>query len=111
MPSLTITAAGTPQSLAGVVSPAWPTISVQGITSSIGGAMRFGQVVLNNPVGQTGNIYYGSKGLNKTTGAGVDGTLAPGDTVTLGNGSTSIVLDQVWVDTDTSGNKLEFSAK
>lgn len=111
MPTLTVTAAGTPQSLAGVVAPPWPTISVQGITSSLGGAMRFGQILINNPVGQTGNVYFGSKGLNKATGSGVDGTLAPGDSRTLGNGSTSLVLDQIWVDSDTSGNKVEFSCK
>lgn len=111
MPVITIAAAGTPQSLAGASLPAQPTINMQGVTSSIGGAQQFGQVIVQNPPGSVGNLYVGSKGMVKATLAGVDHILIPGESVTLGNGSTSIVLDQVWIDTDTNGNPVLYSAK
>lgn len=102
---VTITASGTPQSLAGTALPAQPTIMSLGVTSSIGGAQQFGQVTVGNPAGSTGNLYLGSKGLVLATLAGVGKVLVPGESITLGNGHASVILDHLWVDTDTSGNK------
>lgn len=102
---VTIAAAGTPQSLAGASLPAQPTISTQGITNSIGSAQQFGQITVGNPIGATGNLYVGAKGMVKATLAGVGKVLVPGESITLGNGHASVVLDHLWVDTDTSGNK------
>jgi hypothetical protein len=103
--AVTITAAGTPQSLAAAALPARPTILTQGITNTIGGADQYGQIFVGNPAGSTGNLYVGSKGLVKGTLAGVGKVLVPGESIQLGNGSTSVILDHLWVDTDTSGNK------
>jgi hypothetical protein len=36
--------------------------------------------------------------------------LIPGQFVTIGNALAKIILDQVWVDSDTSGNKAVFLA-
>lgn len=104
--SVTITTSGVPVSLARSTTPLAPTISVQGLTSSIAGALQFGQVTVQNPAGSTGNLYVGSPTMTKLTAL----SLIPGDKVTLGNGSTSVVLDQIWVDSDTSGNKAVFLA-
>lgn len=104
--SVTIAASGTPVSLARATTPLAPTISTQGIANSIAGANQFGQVIVQNPVGSTGNLYVGSPTMTKLTAL----SLAPGVSVTLGNGATSVVLDQIWVDADTSGNKAVFLA-
>lgn len=111
MPVITIAAAGTPQSLAGASLPAQPTIIAGGITSSIGSAQRYGQVIVQNPPGTTGNLYLGSEDMDKATLSGVDHILVPGESVTLGNASTGIILDTVWVDTDTDGNKAVYFAR
>lgn len=108
MPSyeVTIVAAGTPQSLGGVASPAHPTISIQGVTSSIGGAQQFGQVIVTNPAGSTGNIYVGSPTEAKASLAGVGKSLVPGESITIGNGKANVILDHVWLDADNNGQKV-----
>lgn len=104
--SVTVTTSGTPVSLARSTTPAAPTISTLGVTNSIAGAQQFGQVIVQNPVGSTGNLYVGSPTMTKLTAL----SLAPGVSVQLGNGQTSVILDQIWVDSDTSGNKAVFLA-
>lgn len=108
---VTIVAAGTPQSLARTSLPAQPTISTQGVTNPIGGAQQFGQVTIQNPPGETGNLYVGvTSGIVKATLAGVGIVLVPGASVTIGNALAKVILDQIWVDTDTSGNKVTYLA-
>lgn len=104
--SVTIAASGTPVSLARSTTPAQPTISTRGISNPIGGAQQFGQVTIQNPDGATGNLYVGSPGMTKTTAI----ALIPGQFITIGNALAKIVLDQVWVDSDTSGNSAVFLA-
>lgn len=104
--SVTITTSGVPQSLARANTPASPTISTQGVTNPIAGAQQFGQVIVCNPAGSTGNLYVGSPTMTKATAL----TLVPGQSITLGNAQAKVILDQVWVDTDTSGNKAVFLA-
>lgn len=108
---ITITTAGTPQSLARISLPAQPTISTQGITNPIGGAQQFGQVTLQNPPGSTGNIYVGvTSAIVKATLAGVGVVLIPGASITIGNALAKVILDQVWVDADNSAQKVTFFA-
>jgi hypothetical protein len=104
--SVTIVASGSPVSLARLTTPLAPTISTLGVTNSIAGAQVFGQVILQNPVGNTGNLYYGSPTMTKATSP----HLVPGQFVSLGNGQANVILDQVWVDHDTSGDKAVFLA-
>ncbi len=108
--AITIIAAGTPQSLARTSLPAQPTIMTQGVTNPIGGAQQFGQVTIQNPPGSAGNLYVGSYGMVKATLAGVGAVLIPGETLTIGNALAKVILDQIWVDTDTSGNKVVYLA-
>ena len=108
---ITITTAGVPQSLARTSLPAQPTISTQGVTNPIGGAQQFGQVIVQNPPGATGNIYVGvTSGIVKATLAGVGVTLVPGQAITIGNALAKVILDQVWVDADNSAQKVTFLA-
>jgi hypothetical protein len=104
--SVTVTTSGTPVSLARATTPAAPTISSLGVTNSIAGANQFGQVTIQNPPGSVGNLYVGSPTMTKLTAI----ALIPGQFVTIGNALAKIILDQVWVDSDTSGNKAVFLA-
>jgi hypothetical protein len=95
----------TPVSLARLTTPAQPTISTQGVTNSIGGAQQFGEITIQNR-NATGNIFVGSPTMTAATGI----ELAPGAMWKFGNALSKVILDQVWVDTDTSGNKVTFLA-
>lgn len=102
--SVTITTSGTPVSLARATTPLAPTISTQGVTNSIAGALQFGQVHVQNPIGQTGTLYVGTPGMTKLTAL----TLAPGQETIIGNGKALVILDQIWVDHDTAGDTARF---
>ena len=69
-------------------------------------------------IGQTGRIYLGAAGMNKTTGAGVikefwptgaGGAIADAWEVADGSGSNTLRLSDFWVDAGTSGEGLMVS--
>lgn len=104
--AVTITTAGTPQKLSSATVPALPSISMGGVTYPSGSAtQQLAQIVIQNPPGTTGNLYVGGPGLVKATLANVGVVLTPGSSVSLGQYGGGVTLDDIWVDTDTSGNK------
>src|SRR6266851_3729362 len=105
----TLTAAGTPQSIAAATAPSLPTISTGGVTYPAGSATQqaFQIMVQANPANTGANIYIGGRAMNKATLAGV-GIVLPktGAPVSLGQYGGSITLDDIYFDGDTTGDKL-----
>lgn len=54
----------------------------------------------------TGRIYIGEQGMNKTTGAGVVLTLEPGETNSIAHTHSNNLLfpEQLWMDADTAAD-------
>jgi hypothetical protein len=104
--AVTITTSGTPQKLSAATSPALPSMIIGGVTYPSGSAATgFKQLVIQNPPGSTGNLYVGGSALVKGTLANLGQVLIPGASITFGQWGGDGLLDDIWVDTDTSGNK------
>lgn len=102
----TITASGTPIQVAKVMLPALPSIVINGVSSGAGSAtQQLAQIVIGNPAGATGDLYVGGPAMVKATLVGVGAVLIPGASLTLGQYGGGITLDDIWIDSDTSGNK------
>lgn len=107
--AVTIAAAGTPQQASKATSPALPSISTNGVTYPSGSAAEgFKQLVIQNPPGTTGNLYVGGPAMVKATLANVGAVLVPGASLVLGQWGGDGLLDDIWLDTDTSANKAIF---
>lgn len=101
-----IAASGTPQQASKLTNPGLPTISMGGVTYPAGSAATgCKQLNIENPAGSTGNLYVGGPAMNKTTLVGVSAVIVPGSFRTYGQYGGDVLLDDFWLDTDTSGNK------
>lgn len=104
--AVTVTTAGTPVQIAKNTNPPLPSVNINGVSSGPGSAtQQLAQIVIQNPPGTTGNLYVGGPGLVKATLANVGAVLIPGASVSFGQMDAHITLDDIWLDTDTSGNK------
>lgn len=99
--TVTIATPGTPQHLD--VAPGLPTVIVQGVTYPSGASTPRGHsVMLSSLPTNTAakNIWVGGPNLSVAGKTGVAFTLAPGQSVTIGQDDVGVSLDQIWVDTD-----------
>jgi hypothetical protein len=106
--SATLTAAGTPQSVAAATAPTMPTMTVRGITYPAGSATQRARsmTVQADPANTGTNIYIGGRAMNKATRANVGLVLAKtAAPVYLGDGE-GFALDDIYFDGDTTGDKL-----
>lgn len=104
--AVTVTTAGTPVQISKNTVPALPSVVINGVSSGAGSAtQQLAQIKIKNPAGTTGNLYIGGPAMVKATLANVGDVLIPGESTILGQYGGSITLDDIWLDTDTSGNK------
>lgn len=107
--AVTVTTAGTPVQASKATAPSLPQVIIGGVTYPSGSASTsFKQLVIQNPPGSTGNLYVGGPALVKATLANVGAVLTPGSSLNLGQYGGDGLLDDIWLDTDTSGNKAIF---
>lgn len=107
--SCTLTAAGTPQSIAASFTPALPSVNINGVSSGPGSAtQQLAQITVQADPSNTGtNIYIGGRGMVKSTRSGVGLVLTKtSPPFSLGQYGGGITLDDLLWDGDTTADKL-----
>lgn len=100
-----LTAAGTPQSIAPSLTPALPSVVINGVSSGPGSATQqaFQIEIQADPANAGANMYVGNKAMTKTLGSRV---IPKGTAYNLGQYGGGMTLDDLYFDGDTTGDKI-----
>ncbi|CAN5467145.1 hypothetical protein BH10ACI4_BH10ACI4_25080 [soil metagenome] len=108
--SVVLATPGTPQQISKTLSPSGPTITMGGVTSALGGATQaFKQIIIQASSANTAakSIFIGGPAMNRTTFAGIGTQLLPGISVSLGQAGDTTILDDIWIDSDSTNAATE----